>query len=113
MTLRCKPGDLAVVVGYHPSFPHITGRLVDVIELTPVGVDFRLPDGKVHLPCGAGTWVIRFHSPVNLNALRGRSNAFYACSNDRALRPIRDPGEDAEDETLHWLPVPTTEEVPA
>jgi hypothetical protein len=26
---------------------------------------------------------------------------------DRRLRPIRDPGEDATDETLLWLPVPT------
>lgn len=113
MTLRCKPGDIAFIIGYHPSFPHLAGRLVDVIELAPVGVDFRLPDGKFHLPCPASTWVIRFHSPVNLNALRGRSNAFYACCPDRALHPIRDPGEDAQDETLAWKPVPTTEEVTA
>lgn len=25
---------------------------------------------------------------------------------DQNLRPIRDPGEDAQDETLSWLPVP-------
>jgi hypothetical protein len=28
---------------------------------------------------------------------------------DEALRPIRDPGEDARDQTLDWLPVPTKE----
>ncbi len=28
---------------------------------------------------------------------------------DSWLRPIRDPGDDAQDETLQWLPVPSTE----
>jgi hypothetical protein len=28
---------------------------------------------------------------------------------DSILRPIRDPGDDAQDETLSWLPVPSTE----
>lgn len=32
---------------------------------------------------------------------------------DGALRPIRDPGDDAQDETLQWLQVPATEEVTA
>lgn len=32
---------------------------------------------------------------------------------DGALRPIRDPGEDAQDETLSWLPVPSCDEVAA
>jgi hypothetical protein len=30
---------------------------------------------------------------------------------DDCLRPIRDPGDDAQDETLSWLPVPSREEV--
>jgi hypothetical protein len=29
---------------------------------------------------------------------------------DEDLRPIRDPGEDAKDETLSWKPVPSTKE---
>lgn len=28
---------------------------------------------------------------------------------DSHLRPLRDPGEDAQDETLSWLPVPLPE----
>lgn len=97
MTLRCRPGDLAVTIGFNPAYPHLTGRLVDVIEAAPVGCFFKMPDGKSHHMCSPGTWVIRFHSPVNLNAARGRPDAFYACCPDRALRPIRDPGEDAVD----------------
>ena len=104
--MNCKPGDLAITVGYHPAYPHLTGRLVDVVEAAPVGVDFKLPDGKSHSPCGPGEWVIRFQSPVNLHAARGRSNGFYACTHDRNLRPIRDPGEDAVDEVLQRIGSP-------
>ena len=32
---------------------------------------------------------------------------------DSQLRPIRDPGDDARDETLEWLPVPSRDEVTA
>ena len=32
---------------------------------------------------------------------------------DEYLRPIRDPGEDTQDETLSWLPVPSCDEVGA
>lgn len=31
---------------------------------------------------------------------------------DECLRPIRDPGDDARDETLDWLPVPSKEGMP-
>jgi hypothetical protein len=113
MTLRCKPGDLAVIIGYNAAYPHLTGRLVDVIQLAPVGCGFQLPDGKFHLPCSPGDWVIRFHSPVDLSGLRGKKLSFYVVCHDRALRPIRDPGEDAQDETLAWKHVPTKDEVTA
>lgn len=113
--MNCKPGDLAVIVGFNPAHPHTTGRIVDVIEAAPVGVGFRLPDGKSHHPCRAGAWIIRFHNPVNLNAIRGRSSAVFAVCPDAHLRPIRDPGEDAVDETLIGNPVLRTvdSEVPA
>jgi hypothetical protein len=32
---------------------------------------------------------------------------------DLALRPIRDPGEDAKDETIQWKEVPTKQKDPA
>lgn len=35
----------------------------------------------------------------------GKTNAVQ----DSILRPLRDPGDDAQDESLQWLPVPSTE----
>jgi hypothetical protein len=113
--MNCKPGDLAVIVGFNAQHPHLTGRIVDVIEAPPLGKMFKLPDGKAHsavqadVPC----WVIRFHNGVDLSGLRGRPNALYGVCPDRALRPIRDPGEDATDETLQRLPAPSRDEVMA
>jgi hypothetical protein len=37
----------------------------------------------------------------------------WDCVADACLRPIRDPGDDASDETLEWLPVPSRDEVTA
>lgn len=109
--MNCKPGDLAVIVGFSPAHPHLTGRIVEVIELAPVGCDFKLPDGKSHRPCPVGEWVIRFQNAVDLSVVRGRANALYAACHDSKLRPLRDPGEDATDEML--LLVGKPEGVPA
>lgn len=98
--MNCKPGDLAVIVKFNPAYPHMTGKIVDVIELSPVGVWFNLPNGKSHKPCGSQSWIIKFPNPVDLSAIRGRSSSLYAVCPDHALRPLRDPGEDAEDEML-------------
>lgn len=107
MALRCKPGDLAVIVGYSPVLPHLTGRLVEVIHAAPVGVGFHLPDGRWHRPdVSPGEWVIRFMAPVDLRAVNGSPAGRYGVCRDGALFPIRDPGEDAQDETLRWLDVP-------
>lgn len=111
--MNCKPGDLAVIVGFSPEHPHLTGRIVEVIEAAPSGCRFKLPDGKTNQASRPGTWVIRFQNIVDLTGLRGRPNGLYAACHDSNLRPLRDPGENAQDETLSWLPVPTTEGVPA
>ena len=111
--MNCKPGDLAVIVGYSPKTPWLTGRIVEVIELAPVGVSFKLPDGKSHQPCPAGEWVIRFQNPVDLSEIRGRTNALYAACHDSKLRPLRDPGEGATDEIVQKLGAPSREEVAA
>lgn len=88
--MNCKPGDLAVIVAFNPMHPHLTGRIVDVIEAPPGGVRFKLPDGKSHTPvASAMSWIIRFHNPVDLNAVRGRAGALFAVCPDSALRPIR------------------------
>jgi len=108
--MNCKPGDLAVIVKFNPAHPHITGRIVDVIEVAPTGHGFKLPDGKSHAACRAGSWVIRFHNPVNLNSIRGRASGLFAVCPDHALRPIRDAGDGVDDESHAWLPpIPTLE----
>lgn len=85
--MNCKPGDLAVVsrVTNSDIAPYL-GRVVRCV---------RVDD--VHLEC----WEIT----PELEA--GRS--VY----DGALTPLRDPGEDARDETLSWLEVPDRETTPA
>lgn len=103
-----------MIVAFNPAYPHITGRIVDVIKAPPIGVGFKLPNGKSHYPVGvAASWIIRFHNPVSLSAVRGRANGLFAVCHDYALRPIRDPGEDAVDETLVGNPVPVREEMTA
>lgn len=111
--MNCKPGDLAVIVGFSPKHPHLTGRIVEVIEMAPVGMGFRLPDGKWHLPCPANEWVIRFQNPVDLSVVRGRSSGIYAACHDSKLRPLRDPGEDATDEVVERLGRPVSDELTA
>ncbi len=110
--MNCKPGDLAVIVAFAPEHPHLTGRIVEVIELAPTGGDFKLPDGKFHRAASQGCWVIRFQNAVDLSAVRGKSGALYAACHDSKLRPLRDPGEDVPDESTAWLPpVPLHDEV--
>lgn len=109
--MNCKPGDLAVIVGFNPASPHLTGRIVEVLELAPVGANFKLPNGKSHEPAPPASWVIRFQNPVDLSGLRGRPDSMYAVCPDRKLRPLRDPGENVEDEVVQKLGKP--EGVPA
>jgi hypothetical protein len=88
--LNCKPGDLARYVG---KVPANIGRFVRTVEFV------KEPSQKwpgVIVP----SWSV--NPPLYMpDGSRARLVA------DRLLRPIRDPGEDARDETLSWLPVPT------
>ena len=85
--MNCKPGDLAVYVGYQPQF---WGHIKTVVRF----VGYHPWDGK------PGWWV----EPPFVGG-HGHQNIVY----DESLRPIRDPGDDARDETLEWLPVPSRE----
>jgi len=92
--MNCKPGDLAVVVRTAPDERnrHL-GRIVPVLRLskqpTKYGPAWEY-EGDV-----LTTW--------------GRVPVIEDC----ALRPIRDPGDDAVDETLEWLDVPHKQGQPA
>lgn len=85
--LNCKPGDLAVFVrSKHGNL----GRVVRCLRLVKRS-DYVLGDvWETDTPC-FNSW------------------GYWECfAMDAYLRPLRDPGEDARDETLTWLPVPST-----
>jgi hypothetical protein len=90
--MNCKPGDLAVIVNpRHPELMDLVGRILRVKRV----ID--------HDCFGDPCWSYegrRIKHPI-AGTLRGASDAW--------LRPIRDPGDDATDETLLWLPSPTGE----
>lgn len=99
--MNCKPGDLALIVR---SSSGNVGKIVVCIKM--VGMYRWLqPDGNSFIsPC----WLI----DRNLRGWDGTTDAFVP---DVCLRPLRDPGDDAKDETLRWqdVPVPEIEEAPA
>lgn len=90
--MNCKQGDLAVIV----EGPRNVGRFVNVLE-----------PSAYH---GAGWWYVESAAGPLLGTypVNGKEDiGTLGHIEDRRLRPIRDPGEDARDETLEWLPVPT------
>ena len=101
--MNCKPGDLAVrVQAFHDSFVKV-GSVVRCVELN---------DFTVVLQGSAGSPAIEATNTWNIE-WRGRTRdarGLLMSIPDEHLRPIRDPGEDAKDETLSWLPVPSTEQ---
>lgn len=96
--MNCKPGDLAVIV-FAAKLSQI-GRLVEVLHR---GEEYG--DGAVY-------WHVRVQgSPVKVaiisanNVHTGRFETRLDCDvPDAWLRPIRDPGDDAIDESAAWLP---------
>ena len=93
--MNCKPGDLAVIVR--------SGQLSNIGKLVKV---LRGYEGRPN------SWWVCCDSE-----LQGFYSAWPAGAEvgqyDHHLRPIRDPGDDARDETLEWLPVPSRDEVTA
>jgi len=92
--MNCKPGDLAVFVR---SMAGNEGKIVRCIrlatedELSRTG--FNQKDGPV--------WVV--DQAMNCTSPGVR----LPLGKDRNLRPIRPQPDDAVDETLLWLPVPS------
>jgi hypothetical protein len=92
--MNCKPGDLAVVV----RGEHNVGRFLSVLAAS-----------ECH---GIGWWYVEMHGGP-ATAIDGEGKTTLERTGhieDHRLRPIRDPGDDARDETLDWLPVPKREE---
>lgn len=95
--MNCKPGDLAVIVSCQDSFwAKDIGRLVTVVRAWGDGV----------------SWLIKPIDGRGFVTADGR-RVEMAGDYDSNLRPIHDPGEDARDETLEWLPVPAKQTEPA
>lgn len=85
--MNCKPGDLAIVVR---TGPKSVGCLGAVIRVTKLGTN----------PTGRGpAWE---YKPT----LRNADGEPILWANDSCLRPIRDPGDDAQDESFRWAPAP-------
>jgi hypothetical protein len=103
--MNCKPGDLAVLVRVNDATKQNLGRIFHVLRaespstyIAAFGIHEEMP-----------RWLCRaVGGPVTNFA--GREFTELAVP-DFALRPIRDPGDDAQDETLSWLPVKHTEKV--
>ncbi len=110
MTLRCKPGDLAVVINADYCKENI-GLIVHVLR--PAVAGDRLDTGSVVAwEVGNDSWVVQVAGAGTLNAqmaLGFKIKTKQSICRDSNLRPIRDPGEDAQDETLTWLPSPSRE----
>lgn len=89
-TLNCKPGDLAIVVS------------------TAFGADWR---GKIFRCVRIDTSMepFVFWEVQNPPMLFGRESVI----DDAVLRPLRDTGDDATDETLLWKSLPLPEGWPA
>jgi hypothetical protein len=97
--MNCVKGDLALTCGA----PYDNDLLVDVLEAREVHPVF----GQLWLVQSLGS---KFHIEPAPREVRSHRAVWP----DRMLRPIRNPGDDAVDETLQRLPAPTQrDEVPA
>lgn len=93
--MNCKPGDLAVIICSNDS--RNIGKLVQIHEAY---------QGR------ANSWWVSSDSVLHGIFSDWPPHALVG-QYDSNLKSIRDPGEDAQDETLQWLPVPSHDEVPA
>ena len=119
MKLNCKPGDLAIVLSRRNGAACIaTGKFVEVVRSTAPSCLSQTPDGlwfKPHPESDSGAiWLIKYqHAELYFSKTGKPRTSLYDFIPDSRLRPIRDPGPDAVDETLIWLPALKNEGVAA
>ena len=99
MTLRCKPGDLAVLI--KSAMPENIGALVTCVEFmgTIEGRDPWGRTGTVH-----NAWRVEPAGKVKVKVGPGHVATGLWAARDSDLRPIRpEPGED---QTIEWAGYP-------
>jgi hypothetical protein len=109
--MNCKQGDLARIVRPSPRVKEpMLDRLCVVLRAAHSG-DNEMPDGYlVENTNDTPSWVIELSSDIHAMTSRRRwRKTRFGVIDDASLRPIRDPGDDATDETLLWQPVPSRE----
>lgn len=112
--MNCKPGDLAQLKGLVVN-TELNGRFLEVLSFAckGKGVSVTSPDGKTRWTSvkEGAHWFCKSNEPI-FHSKNGTALEIGLVA-DSNLRPIRDPGDDAQDETLSWLPMPSREGVEA
>lgn len=98
--MNCKPGDLARIVGLHPALSEAQDRVVLLANEAPV------------IQSGEAYWRLtkRVEFVLTGNGRCGDTDFYigeavwFDMLQDKYLRPIRNPGDDAVDESKAWLP---------
>lgn len=98
--MNCKQGDLAIIVR---SLAGNEGRIIRCVKYVPQ-LRYRFLDGTQETKPG---WLMDEALPTIL--ADEKSPYIWDCW----LRPIRDPGDDAVDEMVKLVPLPTPSEVTA
>jgi hypothetical protein len=109
--MNCEKGDLVVVIkepitctctSHGVCQSDIVGKTGRVLRLAAVG---EFPGATRWGQQGEAEWVIE--SPIRYTAFChcGQAAAYdLLAMSDNFIRPIRDPGDDAVDESKAWLP---------
>ena len=92
--MNCKPGDLAIMV---KSLAGNEGKIVRCVRMLGM---VRKYDNYGVVTCVPDVWEIDQQVPSVGQIPTSRVR-------DAWLRPIRPQPDDAQDETLTWLPAPT------
>lgn len=99
--MNCKPGDLAI---------HIKDESGDLVPIGAVVRCVRYYSGLANVDGQKKPfkgWFVEYQGHIT------DADGWTWAVPDEHLRPIRDSGDDAKDETLQWLPAPNSEVVSA